>query len=127
MGQHGHYRVCINGVKDHSSGGYPRMYLDDWIKNHIGRPINEAYFGMSKTPDDLTDVVVLLFTRCNSGYRKRLDGILYSTKDKITGGNVSHFHPMKKYFDLRNPEEKEAYDKLGETYSPYNITAYGIC
>lgn len=127
MGQHGHFRVCINGEKNHSSGGYPREYLDNWIRDYIGRPINEAPFMMSKTPDDLTDVVVLLFTRCNSGYRKRLDGILYSTMDKITGRNVSHFHPMKKYFDLRNPEEKEAYDKLGETYSPYNITAYGIC
>lgn len=126
MGKHGHFRVCIDGEKDHSSGGYFREELNNWIEKNIGKPITEAPFLISKTPERDTDIVVFLITRCNSGYRRRLDGILFSTTDKVSQKNVTHFYPMKEYYDTSIPEEKVAYDNLGKTYSPYNIVAYGL-
>lgn len=127
MGKHGHYRVCIDGEKDHSSGGIFREELNNWIQENIGKPITEAPILTSKTPNHDTDIVVFLITRCNSGYRRRLDGILFSITDKMTQKNVTKFYPMKKYFDTTIPEEKEEYDNLGKTYSPTNIAIYGIC
>lgn len=129
MGKHWHYRVCVDGKKDHSSGGWAYGHLMEWLEKNPEGWIDDTNFPVTTSMDveDPTRITVILIQRNNAHYKRVLRGIVHIVRDKVSQKCFACYHPLfGSYFDITNPKHKEAYDKLGEIFSPYNIAAYGL-
>lgn len=128
MGKHRHYRVCIDGKKDHSSGGVFSELFRDWVNEHKNKYItaDELYITTSKTVDSIDSIVVFMITRQAKHYIRVLDSIVFFHKDKTSDKFQVIEYECGSKFDLRIPRHKDIYDRLGKMYSPLNIWMYGI-
>lgn len=151
MGKHRHFRLCIDGCKVHSSGGYSRESLDRWIEENghcdiksmkpgdsvtINIPIGKAPFGFSGYEDSSLKriqtkretAVVFLLTRLENHSNRRCTGILFSKPvptdvDLTDFTNCIIFVKTDMYFNLADENSRNRYDNLGLIYSPRFFSA----
>lgn len=141
MGKHRHYRVCIDGVKDHSTGGLMYDHLMEYLL--LNRPTlsqtemhqnGQRYcimykdfpVGTSRALDDPIDLVIFCITRCNARHHRILTKILTPCLDKSLEFYYILEIPMDVHFDLRKPQHKSVYDNLGKIYTHRNMLMYGV-
>lgn len=126
MGKHWHYRVCIEGEKDHSSGGSCYDELVRWLKKHPDGVMEQFPVNISHTPENVSDIVIFMITRMPCHHHRKLTAILTPYFDKRDRVHKILHVPMDITFDLHNRRQKHLYDTLGKIYSPENNIVYGI-